>query len=113
MKKTLILLFTIVLGSTAFAQQKTIEVNPTSGSSKKAIQTIELSADQKEKLTKINRFFNKQRQAIEKDKSLSALEMKEKIKALQVEKQKKMRSILTDQQWIEFENKRDAKLQNR
>jgi methionine-rich copper-binding protein CopC len=62
MKKTLILLFTIVLGSTAFAQQKTIEVNPTSGSSKKAIQTIELSADQKEKLTKINRFFNKQRQ---------------------------------------------------
>jgi methionine-rich copper-binding protein CopC len=113
MKKTLILFFSIALGSTAFAQQKTIEVNPSSGNSKKAIQKIELSADQKEKLTKINRLFNKQREAIETDKTLSAVEMKEKIKALQVEKQKKMRAVLTDQQWIEFENKRDAKIQNR
>ncbi|MEN9963934.1 MAG: hypothetical protein RL582_1029 [Bacteroidota bacterium] len=112
MKKTFFLLFAIVLGSTAFAQQKTIEVNPSSSNTKKVIQQIELSADQKEKLTKINRLFNKQREAIEKDKTLSAAEMKVKIKALQFEKQKKMRSILTDQQWIEFENKRDGKIQN-
>lgn len=110
MKKTLLLFFTIVIGSTTFAQQKTTEVNPTPAITKKAIQQIELSANQKEKLTKINRLFNKQREAIEKNKTITALEMKEKIKALQVEKMKKMKSVLTDQQWIEFENKRDAVL---
>jgi uncharacterized protein HemX len=108
MKKTWILMLALGISFTSMAQQKRVDISPKDSSSRKAIKEVELTNEQKEKLTKINRQFKKEREAIEKDTTLTAEMSKAKIKSLQLEKQKKMRAVLTDQQWTEFETKRDA-----
>jgi hypothetical protein len=93
---------------TASAQKKKDNQSAKGEITKKAIIESDLTNEQREKLTKINRQFKKLRDQVERDTTLTADIMKLKIKDLQLEKQKKMREVLTDAQWVSFEKKRDS-----
>jgi hypothetical protein len=108
MKKTILILLGFCTVLTVSAQKKKDNQSANGEITKKAIIQSDLTNEQREKLTKINRQFKKLREQIERDTTLNAETMKLKIKELQLEKQKKMRAVLTDMQWIDFEKKRDS-----
>ena len=108
MKKTILISIGFCCVLTASAQKKKENQTDRVNITKSAMAQSDLTDEQREKLTKIDRQFKKRRQEIEKDSTLSADILKTKIKSLQAEKLKKMRQVLTDAQWETFEKKRDS-----
>lgn len=99
MKKQCILIVLCLISFSSFAQTEKAKLtnNPT-GKAKK----IELTAEQRKKLTKIDREHKAERSAVDNDPKLSPEEKKIKIRKLQDEKIARMRKVITDEQWIEF-----------
>jgi hypothetical protein len=99
MKKQCILIALCLFSFCSFAQtEKTKLTNNPTGKAKK----IELTAEQRKKLTKIDREHKANRLAVDNDPKISPEEKKIKIRKLQDEKIANMRKVITDEQWLEF-----------
>jgi len=75
-----------------------------------AIQSLNLTEDQKSKMARLREEFKSQHEALRNDKSLNEEQRREKMKSLRDQQQDKMKSILTQEQVQKLkEGKKDRK----
>ncbi len=105
MKKISLLFILITCAATTFAQDSTAQKTKTPGANKSSAATqkdkfrqLDLSSDQQQKLTTINREEKSKREAIENNKDLSDDQKKEQLKTLKKETKNQKSSVLTPDQ---------------
>lgn len=100
MKKNILIAALCVCSLGGFAQTQKTSAAPTETRQSKK---VDLTPEQRKKLTKIDRQHKADRKSIENDKNISPADKKIRIRKLQDEKVAKMMKVLTEDQRQEVE----------
>jgi hypothetical protein len=101
MKKKFLIAACCLFSWSGWAQTQKVSTIPTETRQSKK---VELTAAQREKLTKIDRKHKNDRKAIDNDPNISPAEKKLRIRKLQDEKVEKMMKVLSEDQRLQVES---------
>lgn len=106
MKKKILIAGFCLCSFAGFTQTQKSTANPVETRQSKK---VDLTPEQRKKLTKIDRQHKADRKAIDNDPNISAAEKKIRIRKLQDEKVAKMMKVLTEDQRMEVEIEKTSK----